>query len=119
MTIEPPITGQRQSEAWWCSHIIEAATRLGLLAHHCRDSRSCQGRRGFPDLVIAGPGKLIFVEVKVRGAETTAEQDLWGWSITRAGIGFYLWDLPEDWPKAIALMAGLSPSNHPPERNAP
>lgn len=63
--------------------VLEAARALGLLAHHCRDGRYCHGR-GLPDLVIVGRNGIIFREVKTGNAETTAEQDLWGWTILQS-----------------------------------
>jgi hypothetical protein len=64
--------------------ITALCDELGLLWHHCPDSRKCWGQRGFPDLLIAGPGGLIIAELKTRYDDTTAYQDLWGWTLTRA-----------------------------------
>jgi hypothetical protein len=66
---------------------VEAqCSRRGLLWHHCRDPRlSCRGSRGFPDLVIAGPGGVIFTELKADDGDTSAGQDAWIWTLTASG----------------------------------
>lgn len=64
--------------------VIALCKELGLLWHCCGDPRRCLGPRGFPDLFIAGPGGVIIAELKTEYDDTTAEQDLWGWTLTRA-----------------------------------
>ena len=66
--------------------------RPGLLYHRCPDSRRCRGQRGFTDLVIAGRRGVLFAELKLPGGETTAEQDLWGWTIRESGNAWALWE---------------------------
>ena len=81
--------------------VIGAADHAGLLWHHCPDSRRCQGRAGFPDLFIAGPGGLVAAELKMPGAGTTASQDLWGWTISVAPpFRYRLWN-PRHWEEGI------------------
>jgi hypothetical protein len=58
--------------------------RPALLWHHCRDSRQCDGQRGFPDLVIIGYDGVIFAELKAADGDTSAEQDLFGYTIESA-----------------------------------
>ncbi len=66
--------------------------RLGLLWHHCPDSRRCDGPRGFPDLLIAGPRGLVLIELKTHHGETSGEQDLWAWTLAHGGRDHYrLW----------------------------
>lgn len=72
---------------------VEARIKdLGLLGHRCKDSRKCAGRRGFPDLVIAGIRGVLFAELKLADGETTAEQDLWGWTLRESGHAWVLWE---------------------------
>jgi hypothetical protein len=61
---------------------IHQAAGMGLLAHWCQDSRKCLGR-GFPDLMFAGPGGIGFAEVKTSDGDTSAEQDLWLWTLAK------------------------------------
>jgi hypothetical protein len=79
------------TEAEFTRDVCGLADSLGLLWHHCPDSRRCKGNRGFPDLVVAGPGGLLLAELKMPGGETSAEQDLWGWTIYQAFSTIRLW----------------------------
>ena len=73
-------------EAIFTEAVLAMARDRGLLVHHCPDSRRCTGQKGFPDLVIAGPGGILFAELKSEDGETSADQDLWGWTLSR-GLG--------------------------------
>ena len=75
--------------------VVKLASDLGLLVHHCPDARRCYGQ-GLPDLIIAGPGGVIFRELKSDDGETTAQQDLWGWTLSRGGASWAVWR-PADW----------------------
>lgn len=71
--------------------ILAKARSLGLLAHHCRDGRHCDGA-GFPDVVVAGRGGMLFAEVKTGSGETTGEQDAWFWAFCHNGaVPCWLW----------------------------
>lgn len=76
--------------------VVEQCGELGLLWHHCTDSRSCHGASGFPDLVIAGRRGVIFAELKSDIGETSAEQDLWLWTLARTSILYQLVWRPAD-----------------------
>lgn len=69
---------------------VGLAEQHGLMWHYCPDSRHCLGARGFPDLVVAGPGGLVFVELKSADDDTTAEQDFWRYILYRAGVRYQL-----------------------------
>jgi hypothetical protein len=66
--------------------ITEAATFLGWRWHHIRRSDKAiqQGNAGFPDLVMARRGIVIFAELKSARGRLDAEQFAWmhalGWS---------------------------------------
>lgn len=60
---------------------------LGLLWHHCRDSRACNGHKGLPDLIIAGPRGLLLIELKSEDGDRSADQDLWAWTLSKAAEG--------------------------------
>ncbi len=59
--------------------IIEAATWNGWLAHHVRRSDKAiqQGRSGFPDLVLARNGRVLFLELKSEGGRVSPDQGAW------------------------------------------
>ena len=58
--------------------VIKLALKLGYLVFHEYDSRrnGTNHGRGFPDLVIVGHGRLLFIELKKhRGNSTTEQRD--------------------------------------------
>lgn len=66
------------------------AARLGLLAHHQPDSRHGTGR-GFPDLVLAGPGGVLFAECKGPREQLTLPQWTWRFQLLAAGLDHRIW----------------------------
>lgn len=85
--------------------LVEAHCRgLGLLHHHCRDARKCSGNRGLPDLIIAGESGILMPELKGETGETSAHQDLWRWTLTRAGVVAPIWN-PDDWDSGLIHAA--------------
>jgi hypothetical protein len=70
------------------ARVAAMAQSKRLLFHHCLDSRECQGPPGFPDLVIAGPGGVLFIELKSEDGDTSAEQDNWLWILDRNQNGY-------------------------------
>jgi hypothetical protein len=103
MASEParPVSGKAERE--FCRLIATAAMGMGLLVHWCPDSRRCVGRRGFPDLVIAGPHAVIFREVKMADGDPSPDQDLWGWILSSDAASRMIlplrWEIwrPSDW----------------------
>jgi hypothetical protein len=100
MTVVPAATA---TEADCQATIIEAARTLGYRVHHTRAARSrrgwrtpVQGDAGFPDLVLAGHGHLLVVELKRRGNRPTAQQQAWLDTLTDAGIDARLLTVPDD-----------------------
>lgn len=79
-----------------------AADLRGLLWHHCPRNVPCQGNRGFPDLIVAGPRGLLVAELKSATGETSPDQDLWGWTIAKPAVPprYRLWN-PRHWEEAV------------------
>lgn len=75
--------------------ILDLAKRLGLLAMHIRDSRRNLAT-GFPDLVLAGPGGVVFAELKNDKHQPTDMQMRWLGTLEAGGAEAYLWR-PEQW----------------------
>jgi hypothetical protein len=71
------------AETAFTREVLALAASMGVMAHWCGDSRKCQGPKGFPDLFIAGPRGILIAELKMPDGETSAEQDLWAWMLTR------------------------------------
>jgi hypothetical protein len=78
-------------------NIEELCDELGLFWHHCNDSRHCSGHKGIPDLIIAGQGGLVLAELKSESGESSAHQDLWGWTLTRAWRAMNAQAHPSGW----------------------
>lgn len=66
--------------------ILGRCAALGIQAHHCNDSRHCQGS-GFPDLVIASVHGLIFIEMKLDSFSTSKpKQTTWRHVLRASGV---------------------------------
>lgn len=74
------------TEAELLAEVTDLCGQLGLIWHHCAASARCRGPRGFPDLVIAGLGGVIFAELKTTEGDTTAEQDRWLYTLARSNL---------------------------------
>lgn len=63
----------------------------GLFVHCCRDGRACEGP-GVPDLLIAGPGGVLWREVKSRAApQLRADQRSWIVMLRASGQDAAVW----------------------------
>ncbi len=109
----------RVSEAELQSGIIAAAHAYGYKVAHFRPAKTAKGwrtavaadGRGFPDLVIAKPGRLIFAELKSSVGLLTDAQRGWIESLPNA----YVWT-PKDWPDRIHHILKDGPPPRPQER---
>lgn len=64
----------------------------GLYVHYCGDARRCEGP-GLPDLIIAGPGGVIFREVKSASApQIRADQKAWLRMLSSSGADVAVWN---------------------------
>jgi hypothetical protein len=81
--------------------IIDAARTLGYLCYHTFDSR--RSAPGFPDLVLCGRGRLLFIEVKGPRGRFRAGQQEWLQRLIDIGVEAYV-VTPADYD---ALLADL------------
>lgn len=96
------------TEADLQSRVIDLATLHGLHVHHCRPARMQSGKwatpitghKGFPDLVIVGPGGVLFRELKAARGVLSADQESWLGTLTAAGADAGVWR-PEHWPRTV------------------
>lgn len=95
------------TEAQWQGRVTGLCDVLRLKWHHETDSR--KSKSGFPDLVIAGPGGVIFVELKKQKGRVSAAQREWLMALTAAGASAYVWR-PSDWPVAERVLRRLAVS---------
>lgn len=87
------------SEADFTTAVIELAQYMGWMVCHFRPARTARGWRtaiqgdtGFPDLVLARKGHVLFVELKVGRNVLRADQRKWADAI---GVTAHVWR-PED-----------------------
>lgn len=88
------------SETDFQTRIIDRARALGWWVHHDRPARKedgswstpIQGDAGFPDLVLARKGRVIFVEVKAEKGRLTSEQREWLTELSGAPWEANVWD---------------------------
>lgn len=90
--------------------VIDTAHLYGFLVAHFRPAQNSKGQwrtpvaadgKGFVDLTLAKPGRLIMVELKGRNGRLTPEQKMWGEVLSKIpGIEYYVWK-PVDWPNTV------------------
>ena len=73
--------------------------------HHETDSR--RSKKGFPDLVISGPGGTIFAELKAQRGKITPDQQAWIDSINNSGGECWVWR-PSHWPDVLHRLRLLA-----------
>lgn len=71
------------------SNVEARAVRYGLKVYHTHDARGSQ--RGWPDLVVAGPGGVIFRELKTAKGKLTLDQIQWIELLARSGLDAGIW----------------------------
>jgi hypothetical protein len=103
------------SEADWQLRLTDLCDHLGLKWHHETDSR--RSKEGFPDLVICGPGGVLFTELKRQSGKVTRAQDEWLNALSLAGALAVVWR-PSDWPDAYYTLYRLA-RKHPPQNFEP
>jgi len=113
------------TEAECQTTIVEAAHLGGFLVHHARPARTdkgwrtpLQGDAGFPDLVLAGHGRVIVVELKRRPNKLTPAQVRWQRELLAADVDYRLLWMPDDLTafvaELIAARREVTPSpDHP------
>ncbi len=102
------------TEKQWQDQVLEVAHMLGWYCHHDHDSRKQDWRAdsGFPDLVLAKDGRIIFAELKTAKGRMTPMQQGWRRHLggdaligPPEGVEVYLWR-PDDWPEVERILKG-------------
>ncbi|BCW94679.1 MAG: VRR-NUC domain-containing protein [Fimbriimonadales bacterium] len=92
--------------------LLELARLRGWRAHHARPALDRRGRwltpiqgdAGFPDLVLARSGRILFVELKREGRRPSPQQQAWLDTLAQcAGVEVYLWT-PADWSAIVEIL---------------
>lgn len=97
----------RLTEAEFQDQVTQYATLFGWDWYHTRDSRHSPD--GFPDLVMAKPGRrVVYAELKAEDGRPTARQLYWLDLLGKAeGAEVYLWR-PSDWKVIERVLGGQS-----------
>lgn len=69
--------------------------RPELVWHHCGSSHLCAGQAGMPDLLVIGPRRLIWRELKGDATPLRRAQREYGEILIRAGQSWGVWR-PDD-----------------------
>jgi hypothetical protein len=78
------------------ARIGELADRAGVRWVYFPRSIGLRGHRGFPDLVLAGPGGLALAECKT-GTQLEPDQEAWRDVLRAAGAAWHLWHPADLW----------------------
>jgi hypothetical protein len=81
-------------------HVEALCVQFGLLYYHTHDSRNSPA--GFLDVVVAGPGGLLFAELKSATGRLSAAQKRWVIMLTSLGCNVAVWSPVEMRSGAIA-----------------
>lgn len=93
------------SEDQLLDHVLETAKTFKLRTAHFRPAQVRSGKwvtpvqgdgKGWPDVVVVGPGGSLFRELKAEGKYPTPEQKVWLAWLTAAGEDAGVWK-PRDW----------------------
>ena len=86
-----------------CAHFTPAQVRGAWM------TAGTQGTAGFPDLVIAGHGLLLFVELKTARGRLSPAQVEWACALKGTGVQHYCWR-PADWTSGAieAVLRGAT-----------
>lgn len=85
----------------WQRTVLDAARAFGWAAYHTHDSR--RSAPGFPDLVLARPPRLLFVELKTETGRVAPAQQAWLDTLAACGAQVAVWR-PSDWPLVEAIL---------------
>lgn len=96
----------------WQRRVQELARLLGYRTAHFRPAQTAHGWRtpmtgdaGWPDLVIAGRGRLIFAELKAEKGQAAPEQLRWLEALNAVpGVLAVVWR-PSDWDQVVSLLS--------------
>ena len=74
----------------------------GWLTYHTFDSR--RSTKGFPDLVLTRPPRVIFVELKTQNGRLLEAQKYWLGELAQCpGVESYIWR-PSDWERVLEVL---------------
>ena len=89
------------TEAAWQRVVIDLARWYGWQVMHNADSR--RSNPGWPDLVLAGHGRVIFAELKAEKGRLSAAQKTWLTALSSASLEVCVWR-PADQPEVLRVL---------------
>lgn len=97
------------SEREFQDQVVRLAKLLGWKVAHFRQGRTARGWRtpmtgdvGWPDLVLARNGTVLFRELKVNARPTEAQRD-WLTALAAGGLDAAVWTA-DDWPEIERVL---------------
>ncbi|MBT9133034.1 MAG: hypothetical protein DDT33_01565 [Firmicutes bacterium] len=84
------------------------AEHRGWAAYHVFDQKTYARRtsRGFPDLVLARPPRVIFAELKSDEGKLSPEQEAWLQLLSKCdGTKVHIWR-PSGWDEIVKVLTG-------------
>jgi hypothetical protein len=91
------------TEKEWMAQVVELAKVLGFRVYH--PWLSIRSERGFPDLTLCKPGRLVFIELKTDKGKVTPKQLEWLVALGEAGAEAYVFR-PAQWDELVATLGG-------------
>lgn len=101
------VLDRAMTEAELQSAVVELAHVRGWLVMHTRAAYSrgkwstpIQGDPGFPDLVLARRGRVVFAELKSEKGTTSKDQEAWFIALSAGDEDVWEWR-PSDWSSGL------------------
>jgi len=100
-----------ESEREFQREVIKIAESLGWYVNHALPGKGRNkhltlfiGKRGFPDLVLCRPPRLLFVELKSQTGKVSNDQREWLDALHACGVEVYVWR-PSDLEQITAILS--------------
>lgn len=100
-----------ESEREFQREVIKMAESLGWYVNHALPGKGRNkhltlfiGKRGFPDLVLCRPPRLIFAELKSETGKLSTDQQEWLEALRACGAEVYVWR-PSDLERITAILS--------------
>lgn len=92
------------TEAELQAAVLQAAQLFKWRVHHCKPAQTPDGKwltriagnRGFPDLCLVRPPRVLFVELKSAKGRLSPDQTQWLQDLEKSGVKVAIWR-PGDW----------------------
>jgi hypothetical protein len=100
------VAGVPESEKGFLQAVRQLARLYHWREYHTHDAR--HSSKGFPDLCLCRPPRLLFIELKSARGSVTPEQEAWLQDLARVpGTEVFVFR-PADWPDIEAILSSRS-----------